>query len=89
LQFLKHLNEVITIEVCLTFIVAACDGPKSFLASRVPDLKLDTRSIDAESLESEVHSDGAEVHVAESVIAKTEQQGRFADCAISGDHHLE
>lgn len=72
-----------------TFIVTACYRPESLLTCRVPDLKLDTRPIDTQSLESEVHPDRAEVHVTEGVVTEPEQQRGFAHCAISCDHHLE
>lgn len=72
-----------------TFVVAAGDGAETLLPGRVPYLQLNTGSIDVDGFELEIHANRGQIHIAEGVITKPNQEGGLSYPTISDDDQFE
>ena len=70
-------------------VVTARDGPESLLTCRVPDLQLDSLSLELNGTDLEVDSNRRDVGFSVGVICETEEQTGLADSRVSNQKQLE
>ena len=68
-----------------SFVVSLSYIPESFLAGRVPDLKLDLCIVNVDCFEFEVHTDSGHVAVLKDAVAELGQQVGLSDSAVTND----
>lgn len=72
-----------------TLVIAAGDSLEALLACSVPNLQLDSLSVDLDGTDLEVYSDGGHEVVCEYIVCKSEQKRGLADTGVSDEEHLE
>ena len=72
-----------------TSVVGAGDGAETLLPCCVPDLELANKPVHFVPLEAKINSDGWEIILDKVLVAKPEEEGRFANPLIPHNHHLE
>lgn len=72
-----------------TAIVGGGDGAESLLAGGVPDLQLDTLSIELNGPDLEVDADGGDEGRGKGVFAEAQQTARLADAGVAYQEQLD
>jgi len=72
-----------------TAIVRRCDCAEAFLASGIPDLKLDGLSIELDGADFEINTDCGDVRLSVSVVGESEKQTGLSDTGVSDEEEFE
>lgn len=68
-----------------TAVVRCCNGAESFLSGCVPDLKLNSLSIEFDRTNFEIDTDGRNVGFGVSVVGESKKQTRLTDTRVSNE----